>query len=107
MIEEIQDGDEKDLLVEYLYSNYSLTLNQTKYLCKIFSFDKDKITKFLEIISRPLSPKYDFQTKKTTLKELMTETEKTIKETELIEEFFNNGGEFDILKIMGEKLKND
>ena len=52
MNRKIQDGEKKDLLIEFLYSNYPLTLNEGKYLCEIFSFNKDKITKFLEIISR-------------------------------------------------------
>lgn len=95
MIEDIQDGDNKDLLIKYIYSQSHLTLEQSTHICKIFSFDKKKVEKFLEITNKPLAPKYKPDNK--TFKEIKISIEESISQTKIIEEFLDKGGDIKLL----------
>jgi len=44
----IQDGDEKDLLIDFIYENYPLTLDEVIEVCEKFNFNKIKIEKYLK-----------------------------------------------------------
>jgi hypothetical protein len=94
MKENIQNSNNRDL-IEYAYYQSYLTLEQSAHICEIFSFDKEKVEKFLKIINKPLAPKYKPNNK--TFKEIKADIEESINQTKIVKEFLDKGGDIKLL----------